>query len=115
MKTKLSFEKPKQDITELDAVFGPSNLSDFLPAMRDIPREFWNDSNKWASLVQSWFFNGIKEWPIAKEGINFKMAVAHIRSILVSFEPKHEHKIAGCAYLASLWLDEKTLNGGKVK
>lgn len=111
----MKFEKPNENITPRDIAFGPMNLSGWLPAVQNIPREFWIDSNKWASLMNSWFFNGIKEWPITKEGIDFKSATAHIRTIMASFDPKHEHKIAGCAYLASLWFDEKTLNGGKSK
>lgn len=107
------FEKPNENITDRDIAFGPKNISEFLPAMHSIPKEFFNDRNPWSQLVSGWFFRGVKEWPIAKEGINFKMAAAHIRVALASWEPKHEHKMAGCAYLASLWLDEKTLTGGK--
>ncbi len=46
---------------------------------------------------------------IAVEGVNFKDAHAHIKVIPGSFEPKHEHKIAGCAYLASMWFVEGTV------
>lgn len=111
----MKFEKPNQNVTDLDVTFGPKNMTDFLPAAKDIPEQFWKTSDKWSAYISSWFFNGLSEWPIAKPGINFKIATAHIRTIITSYEPKHEHKIAGCAYLASLWFDEKTLDGGKSK
>lgn len=41
-----------------------------------------------------------------KEGIDGKAALLHVREILQSFEPQHEHKTAACAYLMSLWFDD---------
>lgn len=54
-------------------------------------------------------FNGLKEYAVAVNGVNFKQAHAHINVILGSFEPKHEHKIAGCEYLASMWFVPETV------
>lgn len=33
-------------------------------------------------------------------------ALANIQTALRSFEPKHEHKMAGVAYLMSMWLED---------
>jgi hypothetical protein len=33
-------------------------------------------------------------------------AMRHVQYCMRSFEPKHEHKEAGCAYLLSLWFDD---------
>jgi hypothetical protein len=38
-----------------------------------------------------------------KDGINRKDALLHAITVLTSFEPKHEHKIAAVAYLMFLW------------
>lgn len=101
--------KPNENITQQDIAFGPKNLAQFLPAMGSIPKEFFKDSNPWNKWISKWFFNGLKEFAVAVEGVNFKDAHAHIKVILASFEPKHEHKIAGCAYLASMWFVEGTV------
>lgn len=39
-----------------------------------------------------------------KKNIDPEKTVRHIQTILSSFQPKHEHKIAGCAYLRSQFL-----------
>ena len=100
----MDWSKPKST-TRLDIAFGPKNLKDYLPAMSEIPKEFESWSNPWNKLVSEWFCRGLKESPKAKEGIDSTAALAHIRTILGSFEPKHEHKTAGCAYLMSLWFE----------
>lgn len=101
--------KPNENITQLDIAFGPKNLAEFLPAMGSIPKEFFKDSNPWNQWISKWFFSGLKEYAVAVNGVNFKQAHAHINVILGSFEPKHEHKIAGCAYLASMWFVPETV------
>lgn len=53
--------------------------------------------------------DGLKEYAVAVNGVNFKQAHAHIKVVLGSFEPKHERKIAGCAYLASMWFVPETV------
>lgn len=91
--------------TNLDVAFGPEKIADFLPAMNEIPEEFHSWGNPWQKIVSDWFFKGMKEVPTAKAEIDAIKALAHIHVILRSFEPKHEHKIAGCAYLMSLWFE----------
>lgn len=101
--------KPNENISQADIAFGPKNLSTFLPATSRIPKEFFNDNNPWNRWVSNWFFGGLKEYAVAVDGVNFKQAHAHIKVILGSFEPEHEHKIAGCAYLASMWFVQETV------
>lgn len=84
-------------------------LLNFSQAMGSIPKEFFENSNPWNQWVSKWFFNGLKEYAVAVNGVNFKQAHAHINVILGSFEPKHEHKIARCAYLASMWFVPETI------
>ncbi|QFR55745.1 hypothetical protein JC221_099 [Yersinia phage JC221] len=107
----MKFEKPNDSISGVEIAFGPKNLSDFLPAMYDIPKQFFDSRNPWNRWAANMFYNGLKEWPVAKQGIHFKHAAMHIKVIMTSWEPKHEHKLAGCGYLASLWLEESNLKG----
>lgn len=103
---KNKWEAPK-DVTYLDLAFGPSNLSDYLPTVGEIPKELNNWNHPWQEFISRWFFSGlpVEEFPTPKEGIDAKKAKAHVCCVLRSFEPKHEHKTAGCAYLMSLWFE----------
>jgi hypothetical protein len=99
------------EIQDLDGIFGGDiNMSKLLPSMDSIPEEFkrW-PGGKWNKVVSDWFFCGLKnaKW-VPKPGINTSKALDHIFAIMVSFEPKHEHKEAGCAYLLSEWFDDVT-------
>lgn len=82
----------------------------YLPMQEDIPKEFWRD-NEWTSLAHDWFFGKIKEdskfYP--KEGIDAEKAFRHCNCILRSYQPKHEHKIAGVAYLMSQFFEKVEL------
>ena len=92
-----------------DATFAfPATLGGLLPPMDEIPDEFLNSyDNKWVSLVSGLFYKG-GNLPATKPGIDAKAARRHIGTVLGSYEPAHEHKIAGAAYLASLWYQEPT-------
>ena len=35
-------------------------------------------------------------------------AIRHLKAILVSYDPKHEHKEAGVAFLLSEWFEDVT-------
>lgn len=93
-------------VTDVDVVFG-GNLSKLLPSMKDIPEEFKEGNTKWNKVIEDWFFNGLNDckWK-PKKGINTKDAVRHIAAILISYDPRHEHKMAGCAYLLSQFFDD---------
>jgi hypothetical protein len=94
------------EVDGLDTVFG--NIK-HLPAMKDIPEEFKTGyrSNKWIAAQMDWFFKGIKPTSlIPKEGVDRGKAIRALQAIQCSFEPSHEHKEAGVAYLMSLWFDD---------
>jgi len=95
--------KPK-DISDSEML--SSNLFGILPDYKDIPEDFKRQANKWVQWQQEWFFNGLKQMPKPKVGIDLKKAMRHLKCIQASFAPKHEHKEAGVAYLASLWFEE---------
>ena len=106
--TKKDFSKPTE-VTQLDMAFG-GEISDLMPAYNTVPEEFkdMNDRNKFNKVISTWFFGGLpKETEFyPKEGIDTNAALRHVGAVLRSFEPKHEHKEAGCAYLLSLWFDD---------
>ncbi len=105
------WDKP-QETTQLDVVFG-GKMEKLLPAMRDIPDEFGRWNNPWVRCAGTWFAAGLKDLKIfPKAGIDGAEALGHVKAIMVSFEPKHEHKEAGCAYLLSLWFDRIQWDGG---
>ena len=93
-----------QDVDELDMAFG-GKMKLLLPAYEDIPEEFkdWNRETVWNKWQSGWFYSGLKRYPVAKEGINLKKAMRHLAAIQSSWEPQHEHKSSGVAWLASLW------------
>jgi len=105
-KTKSHWDTPCP-VSEADLAFG-CNLVNLLPAYDLIPIEFKNHNNPWCKWQLKWFFTGLTkdEIPKAKEGINYKLAMRHLGTIQGSWEPQHEHKEAGVAYLASLWFEE---------
>lgn len=108
---------PIPDINRLDMAFG--NIK-HMPKYDTLPDEFKRfHGNPFSEAVSSWFFSGAKAYPngieidgvkfVAKDGVPAGNALAAIRAILGSFEPKHEHKQAACAYLLHEWFDiEKT-------
>lgn len=104
-----------QPVKDLDLAF-PTSVAHLMPAYATIPDEFKHGRTIWSRLVNDWFFCGIEGLQMEpKEGIDRQMAMRHIRAIIGSFEPKHEHvdeKEAACAYLLSLWFDNPTWEKG---
>ncbi|MGG6309839.1 hypothetical protein [Paenibacillus macerans] len=95
-------------VTEIELASG-GDMKKLLPKYEEIPEEFkdMNNRTKWNKFISQWFYSGVENLEIErKEGVDPQMALWHIGAILASREPKHEHKMAGCAYLASLWFEE---------
>ena len=101
---------------KLDLIFGKTKG---LPKYEGIPNNFKENynGNQWVALVNDLFFSGLKEIKLfPKEGVNKEEAFKHIVALLRSWEFKHEHKEAGCAYLFSQYFDNIvwiTKNGEK--
>lgn len=84
----------------------------YLPKWEDIPEEFKERKTKWNKLFSRIFYSG-------SHGIQFKMGDPHdfpkviraLKAIMISFEPKHEHKEAGVAYLMSQWFEDWSESG----
>lgn len=89
-------------VSDVDIAFGGKAM-EILPPVSEIPEEFLNRSNEWSRFVSGWFFGDLKRYPVPREGVDFNLALRNLACVIGSFEPKHEHKEAGAAYLASLW------------
>lgn len=97
--------KPKE-VTDLEITFG-GDMDVLLPKWDDIPEEFKFGHTRWNKVISDWFFMGLKDVDLTpKESINANSAIRHIKAILSSFDPKHEHKEAGCAYLMSCFFED---------
>ncbi len=88
-----------EPITDLELAFSTTRL---LPPPEAIPEAFWR-GNAYTQLAEALFYG----FPVAplliefKPGFDADQMQRIVRSHLASFEPKHEHKIAGVGYLIS--------------
>ena len=84
----------------------PAGIMSLLPAYEDIPPEFKRTPGTvWNAWQAKWFYRGLQEsdLPTPVDGVDLFYAMGHLKTIQGSWEPKHEHKEAAVAYLASLW------------
>jgi hypothetical protein len=100
---KDKFQQPTE-ISDVGLVF-PGSVLHLMPEYAQIPEEFKRSGNKWCKWQSDWFYAGLSEMPRAQEGIDLQKALRHLKAIQGSWEPKHEHKQAAVAYLASQWLE----------
>ena len=94
-------------VNMIDVAFG-GHAMEILPPWEQIPDEFKHGYTKWNKIASRWYFRGLPKGTEfkCKPGIDKTPALANIQCALSSFEPKHEHKEAGVAYLMSLWFDD---------
>jgi hypothetical protein len=105
MSTVVSDWTQPQDVTRIEMVFGVG-IDRLMPPMSDIPDVFTYRNNPYVRTTSTWFFKGLDSDALqAKPGIDRNRALAHLQTILGSFEPQHQHKTAAVAYLMSLWFD----------
>ena len=96
-------------VTWADSVWG-KNL---LPPMKDIPEGFKgyhgnSETAPYIKFVEHAFFKGSDmDGLTEKAGVDRVAAIRAIRACMKTWVPKHEHKIAGCAYMLSEWFDFK--------
>lgn len=112
---KASFKPPfkPMPVTYLDMAVG--GIDGIMPAMCDIPEEYPN-ARKWQEMFSDFFYLGASNLVfIPKEEIDPALAWRHVRTIMGSYTPKHEHKVAACAYLLSLWFEDIQYTKGKNK
>lgn len=108
---------PIKEISTATMAF-PAYVSNLMPSYDEIPKEFknWNNQTKWNRLFNDWFFGGLSKLELKpKEGVDQNKALRHIKAIMGSFEPKHEHKEAAVAFLFSEWFEDADWEKGKQK
>lgn len=112
MRTEASEVLSIPDFTRLDAIFG--NIS-HMPKWDDVPETFhdWHHEPH-CKAVSHWFYKGpdaVVDNAIVIDGVRFTpragvdmgKALVALQAALTSWEPKHEHKIAGCGFMLSQW------------
>ncbi len=99
-----------KEVTDSQLIFG-AGIERLLPAFKDIPPEFKRvGASQWERVADRWFARGLRGVElIPKEGVDVMKALRHLATIMGSYEPKHEHKIAAIAYLMSLWFEDVNL------
>lgn len=97
--------KPHTDISVAEVVF-PAEVHHLMPEWDDIPEEY-KKGVMWANrLFGDWFFVGLSSLDLPwKEDIDPDDAMRHIRTVMGSYQPSHEHKEAAVAYLIDLWTE----------
>lgn len=92
-------------VRDLDIAF-PASVRHLMPSYEQIPEDFRRDRSPWCRVVGTWFFKGLDASTLVpKSGIDKTNALRHLKTIMGSFEPKHEHKTASVAYLMSRWFE----------
>lgn len=115
MTEKLKFE-PKE-VSDVMLAFPANVCKEHLPAMEQIPEVFkceghWEHPT--TSLVNNLAYGKFRGAQVSfrpREGLEGEPVWRHILACLRSFEPKHEHKIAGVAYLIDEWIDVFYVDG----
>jgi hypothetical protein len=90
-------------VSDLELAF-PAGVN---PKLGDVPKEFF-DRNPWHDLVNHLFYRGgegLRMLPHAdRSAEDQEKAFRWLRACLGSYDLKHEHKMAVCAWiLASTW------------
>lgn len=102
------------ELTAVDVSFG--NIK-HMPRYDTLPDDFKrHNGNDFCRAVTSWFFKGASSTQhgllidgmkfSAKPGVDRVKALRAIKAVLGSFEPKHEHKEAACAFMLSEWFEK---------
>ena len=101
------------EVTDVLLAF-PGEVTHLMPSEEEIPEEFWQDDGSWTQrLFADVFFSGVHNLTLVpKPGIQPDVAWRHIRAIMGSFQPKHEHKEAACRFLLDSWFVKATWERG---
>lgn len=94
--------------TGADLAFG-ARLSDY-PAYDSIPEQFRRGHSPANKIVSTLFFKGgqLADFGLRlKAGVNPAAFFGALKAMLGSFDPKHEHKEAACAWLVDEFTEPK--------
>lgn len=91
------------EVTDVQMAF-PADALDRMPEWDAIPPEFRHGGTWQERLWTDVFYRGLEAISLTPvEGIDPEEAWRHLMSIVGSFAPSHEHKMASLAFLTSLW------------
>lgn len=97
---------PVKEVSDAELAF-PATVLHLMPKYEDIPEEFKATDTKWNRFFRHAFYFGVSKLEFrTKPGVDPEKAYRHVRTIMGSFEPKHEHKEAAVAFLLSQWFDD---------
>lgn len=101
------YSKP-MEVTDAQIAF-PASLGELLPDYDTYVKD-WEatpEAEPFLAFANTWFSKGLagNSEIHLKEGIDGTLMFRHLRVLMGSFEPKHEHKIGGVAWLLSQWAD----------
>lgn len=113
----LSSPPTPQEVDKVLYVFPARVIGTLLPEQEAIPEDV---PHVWSHFIGYWFaaiYTG-KGLPAdtefhAKGDFSAEKAYRHVDACMRSYEPKHEHKMAGCAYLASCFFDKVVIPSEK--
>jgi hypothetical protein len=95
-----------QSVDDIFLAF-PGDVRHLMPSREeceDALRAIGKQGREWRGFQSRWFFEGVDVSGMKpRKGVDKEKALRHLGAIQGSFEPKHEHKEAAVAYLASLW------------
>lgn len=97
---------PVSDISDVDYAF-PAHVLGLMPEFKNIPEKYKDGNTPANAFVNMWFYSGVKGLRATpREGVDGVKAMRHLSAIMRSFEPKHEHKEAACAFLLDEWFSD---------
>ncbi|MGN7187003.1 hypothetical protein [Microbacterium enclense] len=103
------------EVTDVDIAF-PARGPELTPAYETVSEEFKSQRNVWVRVAERWFFHGdpFDRFDIygPVEGVDGDLAVRHLQVVLGTYGTKHQHKIAGAAFLLSLWFERAEERAG---
>lgn len=105
------------ELDDVNLAFPAFVVGTLLPDEKEIPEQFWRLNNPWNNLFNTWFYDGLPETVVfhARSGFDGKKAYRHVAACMRSWEPKHQHKEAGCAWLMSLFFEKVVIPAGDNK
>ena len=87
----------------------PAKVDHLIPAMAEIPREFFNSSNIFARMANEYFYSGTPgksaEGSVLKEGVEPSMIRNHMHCVRNCYALQQDHKLASLAFLFSCWIE----------
>lgn len=100
-----------KEVSDLTLAFPANVVGDLMPPRDECEqalRAMKDRGRGWVEFQRRWFFHGLPKGTQFKprNGVDQNLALRHLAAIQGSFEPKHEHKEAAVAYLASLWFKD---------